>query len=107
MRIRKTRSWRSAISASSWRILAARVRYDQAAERIRFERGRFELFGITLPLLPVFSLGTSTGGEGYSGFLLPELRYSRRLGGELSLPYHLRLGPNRDVTVTPSKRCQA
>ncbi len=85
----------------SWRILAARVRYDQAAERIRFERGRFELFGITLPLLPVFSLGTSTGGEGYSGFLLPELRYSRRLGGELSLPYHLRLGPNRDVTVTP------
>lgn len=85
----------------SWRILAARVRYDQRAERIRFERGRFELFGITLPLLPIFSLGTSSGGEGYSGFLLPELRYSRRLGGEVSLPYHLRFGPNRDVTVTP------
>lgn len=85
----------------SWRILAARVRYDQAADRVRFERGRFELFGITLPLLPVFSIGTSGSGEGYSGFLLPELRYSRRLGGELSLPYMVRFGPNRDVTVTP------
>ncbi|GAA4007002.1 LPS-assembly protein LptD [Sphingomonas humi] len=85
----------------SWRILAARVRYDQKAERIRFERGRFELFGITLPLLPVFSLGTGNGGQGYSGFLLPELRYSRRLGAELSLPYQLKFAPNRDLTVTP------
>jgi LPS-assembly protein len=85
----------------SWRILAARVRYDQAAQRVRFERGRLELFGITLPLLPVFSLGTATGGEGYSGFLLPELRYNRRRGIELSVPYHQRFGPNRDITVTP------
>jgi LPS-assembly protein len=77
------------------------VRYDQAAERVRFERGRLELFGVTLPLLPVFSLGTDSGGEGYSGFLPPELRLSRRRGAELSLPYHLRFGPNRDLTVTP------
>lgn len=85
----------------SWRILAARVRYDQAAQRVRFERGRLELFGVTLPLLPVFSLGTATGGQGYSGILTPDFRLSRRRGLELSLPYHQRFGPNRDLTVTP------
>jgi LPS-assembly protein len=85
----------------SWRILAARVRYDQAGQRVRFERGRLELFGISLPLLPVFSLGTGAGGEGYSGFLTPELRVNRRRGVELSLPYHHRFGPNRDLTITP------
>ena len=85
----------------SWRILAARVRYDQAAQRVRFERGRLELFGVTLPLLPIFSLGTSATGQGYSGILTPDVRLSRRRGLELSLPYHHRFGPNRDVTVTP------
>jgi LPS-assembly protein len=85
----------------SWRVLAARVRYDQAARRVRFEQGRLEIFGVSLPLLPVFSLGTAGGGEGYSGFLAPELRLSRRRGLELSFPYHQRLGPNRDLTVTP------
>ena len=85
----------------SWRILAARVRYDQQSQRVRFERGRFELFGIALPLLPIFSLGTASGGEGYSGALLPELRFNRRRGLEVAVPYHLRFGPNRDLTLTP------
>ncbi|GLR46420.1 LPS-assembly protein LptD [Sphingomonas astaxanthinifaciens] len=85
----------------SWRILAARVRYDQKAQRVSFERGRLELFGVSLPLLPVFSLGTGSGGEGYTGALPPEIRYSRRRGVELETPYYLRFGPNRDLTLTP------
>lgn len=85
----------------SWRILAAQVRYDRKAGRVRFDRGRLELFGVQIPLLPVFSLGTGRGGEGYSGVLAPELRYSRRRGAELAVPYHLRFGPNRDLTLTP------
>ncbi|WP_300974215.1 LPS assembly protein LptD [Sphingomonas sp. LHG3406-1] len=85
----------------SWRILAARVRYDERAERVRFERGRLEIFGVALPLLPIFSLGTGSGGEGYTGFLFPELRYSRRRGLEVSVPYHVNFGSNRDLTVTP------
>lgn len=85
----------------SWRILAARVRYDEKTNRIRFDRGRFELFGITLPLFPVFSIGTGVGGQGYTGLLLPELRYSRRRGGEFAVPYHFSFAPNRDLTLTP------
>ena len=33
--------------------------------------------------------------------LVPEIRYSRRNGLELSVPYYIRLGPNRDATITP------
>ncbi len=85
----------------SWRILAARVVYDEAADRVRFERGRLEIFGITLPLLPVFSVGTAGGGRGYTGFLAPDIRFSRRLGLELATPFHVSIAPNRDLTVTP------
>ena len=47
----------------SWRITAARVVQDSARKRIRFEGGRLELFGVTLPLLPIFSVGTGGDGE--------------------------------------------
>jgi len=85
----------------SWRVMAARVRYNEVTKRVRFERGRLELFGVTLPLLPVFSLGTGNNGEGYSGALLPELRYNKRRGVELSLPYYEHFASNRDLTITP------
>lgn len=86
----------------SWRILAARVVYDANRDRIRFDRGRLEILGITLPLLPVFSL--ATGGEGSggaSGLLLPEFSISGNNGVELAVPWHWRIAPNRDLTITP------
>lgn len=83
----------------SWAITAARVIYDSAKKRVRFEGGRFQLFGITIPLLPIFSLSTAPGG--ISGFLVPDIRYSNRKGLEIAAPYHWQIGPNRDLTVTP------
>ena len=85
----------------SWRILAARVIYDEARDRVRFERGRLEILGISLPLLPVFSIGTAGGGQGYTGALFPDIRFSRRLGLELSTPFYVSIAPNRDLTLTP------
>ncbi|GAA4043152.1 LPS assembly protein LptD [Sphingomonas rosea] len=85
----------------SWQILAARVRYDEQSQSIRFERGRLQLFGVQIPLLPVFAIGTGSNSQGYSGFLAPEIRYSRRRGVELGTPYHRSFGPNRDFTLTP------
>nr|WP_246449099.1 LPS assembly protein LptD [Sphingomonas sabuli] len=83
----------------SWMITAARVVYDPATGRVRFRGGRLQLFGITLPLLPIFSVGAD--GEGATGWLSPELKISRNNGFEVAVPYYLRLGPNRDFTVTP------
>ncbi len=83
----------------SWMITAAQVIEDPATGRVRFRGGRLQLFGITLPLLPVFSVGTN--GEGATGWLLPELKISNNNGFEVALPYYWHIAPNRDLTVTP------
>lgn len=83
----------------SWSITAARVIQDPVAKRVSFQGGRFQLFGLTLPLLPIFSV--STGNEGSTGFLIPNISLSSRKGLELAVPYHVQLAPNRDLTLTP------
>jgi LPS-assembly protein len=83
----------------SWSITAARVVHDPAHERVQFHGGRLQLFGINLPLLPLFTIGT--GHEGFTGWLVPDISYSTKKGLELAVPYHLQMGPNRDATFTP------
>lgn len=83
----------------SWMITAARVTEDPATGRVHFEGGRLQLFGITLPLLPIFSVGTD--GDGATGWLLPELKISRNNGFEIAVPYYWRIAPNRDLSVIP------
>jgi LPS-assembly protein len=85
----------------SWSITAARVVYDPARNKVSFRSGRLQLFGVTLPLLPVFSVGTSTGGGGVSGWLVPEISVSSRNGLEVAMPYYQRFSTNRDLTLTP------
>ena len=83
----------------SWMITAARVTNDPATGRVRFQGGRLQLFGITLPLLPIFSVGTD--GEGATGWLVPELKVSRDNGFEVAIPYYWRIAPNRDLALIP------
>ena len=85
----------------SWAVTAARVVYDPKAQRVRFRGGRMQIFGVTLPLLPIFSLATGGDGGGISGFLVPDFSLSEGRGFEIALPYYHRIGPNRDFTVTP------
>jgi LPS-assembly protein len=83
----------------SWAITAAKVIDDPAHERVRFVGGRFQLFGITLPLLPVFNI--ARGNEGATGWLVPDLSISTKKGFEIAAPYHWQIAPNRDLTITP------
>ena len=83
----------------SWSITAARVIDDPARERIQFIGGRFHLFGVSLPLLPVFALATGSGGA--SGWLVPDISFSTKKGLEVAVPYHWKIAPNRDLTITP------
>ena len=83
----------------SWEITAARVVYDPAHKSMRFYGGRMRLFGIDLPLLPIFKVGT--GDEGTTGWLVPDFSVSSRNGAEIAAPYHIQIGPNRDLTLTP------
>lgn len=83
----------------SWSVTAARVIDDPNSLRIRFEGARLQLFGLNLPLLPVFNI--AKGGEGVTGLLVPDIALSSRNGFEFGLPYHWQISRNRDATITP------
>ena len=83
-----------------WKITAVKVVHDPKRKRIFYRGARLHLFGVPLPLLPVFSHPDGSGSGGY-GVLAPNFRYSRVNGAELSVPYYFALAPNRDLTITP------
>ncbi|MGD9810376.1 MAG: LPS-assembly protein LptD [Sphingobium sp.] len=83
----------------SWQIKAVKVRYDPARERVSYRGARIELFGLPLAILPGFSHPVGQGGG--SGLLMPDARINGVNGLEISLPYYLKLAPNRDLTLTP------
>ena len=83
----------------SWAITAVRVIDDPKSPRVRFEGGRMQLFGINIPLLPVFQI--ARGNEGATGWLVPEFSISSRNGFSIGEPYHWQIAPNRDLTLTP------
>jgi LPS-assembly protein len=83
----------------SWKIVAARVVQDPVTKRIRFQSGRLNIFGVSLPLLPIFSIGAQ--GDGVTGVLMPNFALSSSLGFEVAVPYYWRIAPNHDLTVTP------
>ncbi|MFL6735976.1 MAG: LPS-assembly protein LptD [Sphingomonas sp.] len=83
----------------SWAITAARVIDDPSTGRTRFIAGHLQIFGVTLPLLPIFNI--SRGTEGTTGWLAPDFSISSKKGFEIAEPYHWQMGPNRDLTLTP------
>lgn len=83
----------------SWQVRAARVYYDRARNRIRYDGARIELFG--LPLVPLPYLSHPAIGIPGTGFLVPNLRIDRVNGLEVSVPYYLRFSDTSDLTITP------
>ncbi|MEQ1687943.1 MAG: LPS assembly protein LptD, partial [Sphingopyxis sp.] len=83
----------------TWQLRAARVYYDRARNRVRYDGARIELFG--LPLIPLPYLSHPAIGIPGTGFLVPTLRIDRTNGVEFALPYYLRLSDQSDLTLTP------
>jgi LPS-assembly protein len=83
----------------SWSITAAQVISDPARNQVRFRGGRLQLFGINLPLLPIFSIRTDSGGS--TGWLVPDFSFSTKKGVEIAVPYHWQISSSRDLTLTP------
>lgn len=83
-----------------WSIKAARVIHDPGKGRISYRRARLEILGLPLIQLPSLSHPDSFD-RNQSGLLGPDIRYSRILGVELSLPYFISFAPYSDLTLTP------
>ena len=82
----------------SWRITADRVVYDPAEARVNFRGAYLELFGQRILPLPGLSVRTDGGAVG--GFLVPDLRFSKNNGIEVSGSYYVRLADNKDLTLS-------
>jgi len=84
----------------TWTITAVRVVHDPVRGRIRYSGATLNLFG--RPIIPLPALSHPDGSRGgSSGVLAPDLRLDRTNGLEIAVPYYLRIGPNRDATITP------
>lgn len=85
--------------APLWQVRAQRIVWNGKNKTIRFERGRFELFGMPLAFLPAFEIADPTVKR-KSGFLMPSYKYETNLGYGVSVPYFWALAPNYDLTLT-------
>lgn len=82
----------------SWQVKAVKVIYDPAKKRVRYVGARIELFG--LPVIPLPGLSHPAETNAGSGFLVPNLRFSRNNGVEIEQGYYWRLAENRDLTLS-------
>ncbi|WP_199194675.1 LPS-assembly protein LptD [Phyllobacterium phragmitis] len=82
-----------------WQIKARKIIWNGAKKTVRFERGRFEMFGLPLAYLPSFEMADPTVKR-KSGFLFPGFRYKDELGFGIRNSYFWNLAPNYDVTFS-------
>lgn len=82
----------------SWQVKAVKVTYDPVKKRVRYKGARIELFG--LPVIPLPGLSHPADAKAGSGFLVPNLRFSRNNGVEIEQGYYWRLSENRDLIVS-------
>ncbi|TCP63253.1 LPS-assembly protein [Rhodovulum bhavnagarense] len=83
-----------------WQIRARRIIHDQEERQLYFDHARLELAGMPVFYLPRLRLPDPTLKRA-TGFLVPELRATNQLGTGLKIPFFLKLGPHRDLTLTP------
>ncbi|MCX5511971.1 LPS-assembly protein LptD [Kaistia algarum] len=87
--------------APVWQVKAARIIADHNEHMIYFRSASLEFLGIPVAYFPAFSAPDPTVKR-KSGFLFPAAGYKSALGAFVKVPYFFALGPNYDLTFTPS-----
>ncbi len=82
-----------------WQIKAQKIIWNGESKTVRFERSRFEFFGMPIAYLPYLEVADPTVKR-KTGFLIPSASYNDELGFGVSVPYYLALSPTYDLTVT-------
>lgn len=74
--------------------------HDQTEQQLYFEHAQLRFGGVPVFYIPRLRLPDPTLRRA-SGFLMPKLSGNSNLGTGLKLPYFLKLGDHRDLTITP------
>lgn len=83
-----------------WQIRARRVIHDQQAQQLYFHDAQLRVFDTPVLYLPRLRLPDPTLKRA-TGFLVPTLHNSSQMGFGARVPYFIKLGDHRDLTVTP------
>ncbi|MEL7256067.1 MAG: LPS assembly protein LptD [Pseudomonadota bacterium] len=83
-----------------WQIRAERVIHDQLKQQLYFENAQLRVWDTPVLYLPRLRLPDPTL-ERATGFLVPSLVNSSLLGFGARVPYFIRIGDHRDLTLTP------
>lgn len=83
-----------------WQIRARRVVHDEEGQQLFFDDAQLRVRGIPILYVPRLRLPDPTQDRA-SGFLFPEIRSDSQLGTGIRLPYFIKLGDHRDLTLTP------
>lgn len=83
-----------------WEIRARRVIHDEQARQLYFDDATFRVSGVPIFWLPRMRLPDPTLRRA-TGFLIPQITSTDRLGLGIKLPYFIELGDHRDLTLTP------
>lgn len=82
-----------------WKITALRVTHNPEKNRISYKNARLEFLG--MPILALPALSHPADDRGGTGFLIPNLQYTKNNGLEIATPFYVLLDRNRDLTITP------
>lgn len=83
-----------------WQIRAKRVVHDEEGQQLYFDEAQLRIRSVPVLYLPRLRVPDPTQNRA-TGVLLPEIRSDSRLGTGLKLPYFIRIGDHRDLTLTP------
>ena len=83
-----------------WQIRARRVTHDQQEKQLYFDDAQMRVMDVPVFYMPRLRLPDPTL-ERATGFLIPSLHNSTRLGFGVRVPYFIRIGDHKDLTLTP------
>jgi LPS-assembly protein len=86
--------------APAWQIRADRIVHDQTTKEVVYRDATLEVAGVPVFYTPYFSHPDGTERR-KSGFLVPDVSNSSRIGTMVATPYFWNLTPSSDVTLTP------
>jgi len=86
--------------APMWQLRAERITHDKAAKEISYDNAWLEVAGVPVAYTPYIAHPDGTEKR-KSGFLIPDISSSSKVGTMVATPYYWTLGPSADMTVTP------
>jgi LPS-assembly protein len=83
-----------------WQIRARQVIHDDVEQQLYFDRAQFRVLNVPVFYLPRLRL-PGPGLDRATGFLRPLLAINSQLSTGVKVPYFIKLGDHRDLTLTP------